>query len=98
MNSKGINDFDLFKEIESLNWAKKCFIEFWEGLEKRFEGYFYPYNCTVDNDNCKVELPELQPIDQYTGIDEIKDIKYNLIKEVPPTEFFNVDEPVRMEY
>lgn len=98
MNRPGINDFDLFKEIESLNWAKKCFIEIWEGLEKRFEGYFYPFNCTVDNDSCKVEISELQPIDEYTGMDEIKDIKYNLIKEVPPTEFFNVDEPVRMEY
>ena len=93
----GVNDYDLFKQIESLNTGKTIFIEI-KSDSYTFNGYFYPFNCFVNDDNCTVELPELFPVDEYTIFDEYGDVKYNLIEEIPPYLQVNINEPVRMEY
>lgn len=94
---EGCNDYTLFKQIEALNAGKTIFIDI-VGDGVNFTGYFYPFNCTVNDDNCTVELPELMPVDEYTIFDEYGDIKYNLIEEIPPYAQVNINEPVRMEY
>ena len=94
---EGCNDYTLFKQIEALNAGKTIYIEINEG-NLIFTGYFYPFNCTVNDDNCTVELPELMPVDEYTVFDEYGDIKFNLIDEIPPYTQVNINEPVRMEY
>ena len=94
---EGCNDYTLFKQIEALNAGKTIFIDI-VGDGVNFTGYFYPFNCTVNDDNCTVELPELMPYDEYTIFDEYGDIKYNLIEEIPPYTQVNINDPVRMEY
>lgn len=94
---QGCNDYSLFKQIEALNAGKTIYIEINEG-NLIFTGYFYPFNCIVNDDNCTVELSELMPVDEYTVFDEYGDIKYNLIEEIPPYAQVNINEPVRMEY
>ena len=94
---QGCNDYSLFKQIEALNAGKTIYIEINEG-NLIFTGYFYPFNCIVNDDNCTVELSELMPVDEYTVFDEYGDIKFNLIDEVQPYTQVNINEPVRMEY
>ncbi len=94
---QGCNDYSLFKQIEALNAGKTIYIEINEG-NLIFTGYFYPFNCIVNDDNCTVELSELMPVDEYTVFDEYGDIEFNLIDEVQPYTQVNINEPVRMEY
>lgn len=93
----GVNDYTLFKQIEALNAGKTIFIDI-VGDGVNFTGYFYPFNCTVNDDNCTVELPELMPYDEYTIFDEIGDKMFNLVDELDPYQEININEPVRMEY
>ena len=94
----GVNDYDLFKHIESLNAGKTVYIDIYENT-KIFTGYFYPFNCEVNDDNCTVTISELMPQDEYTIFDEIGDVSYNIINEVQPYQIpVNINNPVRMEY
>ena len=93
----GVNDYTLFKQIEALNAGKTIFIDI-VGGGVNFTGYFYPFTCTINDDNCTVKLPELMPVDEYTIFGEYGDIKYNLIEEIPPYAQVNINGPVRMEY
>lgn len=81
--AENISDFDLLKTIEQNDISTKISIDIYVDNMLKYQGYFYPFSCSWDNDRCTC-IVKLITDDKYACLNKYSDTQENIIEGVVP--------------
>ena len=92
-NAHSVYDYDFIKQCEAQNISTRIDIDVWVSGQLKYQGFFYPYQCNFDDNNCTATV-KLTTDDAYDCIQKYWDTKENILKEVNKADVYRINPAV----